>query len=70
MTIDEEDKELYKKYLNGQKEAFEKIVVKNKDRLIYFISKYTNNIYPFSNEYVLKADSNDIFPIPFKTGAT
>lgn len=55
MTIDEEDKELYKKYLNGQKEAFEKIVVKYKDRLIYFISKYTNNIY------VAEDISQDVF---------
>ena len=55
MTVDEEDKELYKKYLNGQKEAFEKIVVKYKDRLIYFISKYTNNIY------VAEDISQDVF---------
>ena len=55
MTVDEEDKELYNKYLNGQKEAFEKIVVKYKDRLIYFISKYTNNIY------VAEDISQDVF---------
>ena len=52
---DIEDKELYRRYLNGQKEAFEEIVMKYKDKLIYFISKYTNNIY------VAEDISQDVF---------
>lgn len=52
---DVEDKELYRKYLIGQKEAFEKIVIKYKDKLIYFISKYVNNIY------VAEDISQDVF---------
>ena len=36
----EEDKKLYKEYLNGNEEAFNKIVNKYKTNLIYFISTY------------------------------
>ena len=34
------DKELYKEFLQGNKESFEKIVIKHKDAMIYFIQKY------------------------------
>lgn len=37
------DKELYKKYLNGNQKAFEELVIKYKDHLIYFITRYTKN---------------------------
>ena len=37
------DKELYQKYLKGDNNAFEKLVIKYKDNIIYFISRYTKN---------------------------
>lgn len=37
------DKELYEQFLKGNKEAFEEIVIKHKDRLIYFIMRYVKN---------------------------
>lgn len=37
------DKELYQKYLKGDNNAFEEIVKKYKDHIIYFISRYTKN---------------------------
>ena len=40
----EEDKKLYKKFLDGEKEAFESLVLKYKNNLIYFISRYVKNI--------------------------
>lgn len=43
MTNEETDKELYKQYLKGNQEAFEKLVIKHKNNIIYFISKYTKN---------------------------
>ena len=39
-----EDKELYNEFLNGNKEALNKILEKYKNNLIYFISRYTKNI--------------------------
>lgn len=33
------DKELYKEFLQGNKESFEKIVIKHKDAIIYFIQR-------------------------------
>lgn len=44
MTNEETDKELYKQYLQGNKKAFEKLVIKHKNNIIYFISRYTKNI--------------------------
>ena len=38
------DKELYKEFLHGSKESFEKIVIKHKDTMIYFIQKYVKSI--------------------------
>ncbi|MCI8471223.1 MAG: RNA polymerase sigma factor [Clostridia bacterium] len=43
MTNEETDKELYNQYLKGNKEAFEKLVIKHKNNIIYFISRYTKN---------------------------
>lgn len=44
MPIEEiTDKELYKKYLDGDKKAFEKLVLKYKNQIIFFISRYTKN---------------------------
>ena len=37
------DKKLYQKYLNGDNKAFEELVTKYKDSIIYFISRYTKN---------------------------
>lgn len=39
-----EDKALYNNFLNGDKEALNKILEKYKNNLIYFISRYTKNI--------------------------
>ena len=38
------DKELYKEFLLGNKESFEKIVLKHKDSIIYFIQRYVKSI--------------------------
>ena len=34
----EQDKVCYQKFLDGDKEAFEQLVIKHKDHLIYFIT--------------------------------
>ena len=39
------DKELYKKYLNGDNKAFEQLVIKYKNQIIFFISGYTKDIF-------------------------
>lgn len=38
------DKELYNEFLQGNKESFEKIVIRHKDAIIYFIQRYVKNI--------------------------
>ena len=38
------DKELYKEFLQGNKESFEKIVTRHKDAIIYFIQRYVKSI--------------------------
>lgn len=38
------DKELYKEFLLGNKESFEKIVIRHKDSIIYFIQRYVKSI--------------------------
>lgn len=40
----EEDKKLYKEFIDGKPEAFERIVIKYKKNLIYFITRYVKNI--------------------------
>lgn len=41
---EKKDKQLYKEFLLGNKESFEKIVIKHKDAIIYFIQRYVKNI--------------------------
>ena len=38
------DKQLYKEFLLGNKESFEKIVIRYKDAIIYFIQRYVKSI--------------------------
>ena len=38
------DKQLYKEFLLGNQESFEKIVIRHKNQLIYFIQKYVKSI--------------------------
>ena len=41
--MEKTDKELYQKYLVGSNSAFEELVKRYKDHIIYFISRYTKN---------------------------
>lgn len=43
MTNEETDKELYRQYLKGDKTSFEKLVIRHKNNIMYFISRYTKN---------------------------
>lgn len=38
------DKQLYKEFLLGNKESFEKIVIKHRDSITYFIQRYVKSI--------------------------
>ena len=38
------DKQLYKEFLLGNKESFEKIVIRHKNQLIYFIQRYVRSV--------------------------
>lgn len=38
------DKQLYKEFLNGNKNSFESIVIRHKDNIIYFLQRYVKNI--------------------------
>ena len=38
------DKELYQEFLQGNKNSFEEIIIRHKDKLIYFIQKYVRSI--------------------------
>ena len=38
------DKELYKEFLLGNKVSFEKIVIRHKDSIIYFIQRYVKSV--------------------------
>ncbi|WMM24488.1 RNA polymerase sigma factor [Tissierella sp. MB52-C2] len=40
-----DDKIFYKDFLEGSIDAFETLVLRHKDNLIYFISRYTNDIF-------------------------
>ncbi len=68
-----DDKVLYKEFLEGSNDAFEKLVLSHKDNLIYFISRYTKDIYMaediaqdvFAYIYVYKEKYN--FDYSFKT---
>ncbi|NLY45314.1 MAG: RNA polymerase sigma factor [Tissierella sp.] len=69
-----DDKVLYKSFLEGDINAFEALVIKHKDNLIYFISRYTGgDIYlaediaqdVFAHIFVYKESYNDKYS--FKT---
>lgn len=38
------DKELYQEFLQGEQKSFEEIIIRHKDKLIYFIQKYVKSI--------------------------
>ena len=38
------DKQLYKEFLLGNKDSFEKIVIRHKDSIIYFIQRYVKSV--------------------------
>ena len=38
------DKQLYQEFLEGNQKSFEEIIIRHKDKLIYFIKKYTKDI--------------------------
>lgn len=40
----EEDKYLYKEFLNGNKNAFEKLMLKHKNNIVYFITRYIKDM--------------------------
>ena len=40
----EEDRYLYNEFLNGNKKAFEKLILKYKNNIVYFITRYVKNI--------------------------
>ncbi len=42
--MEEKDQELYKDFLEGNEQSFEKIISKYKNNLIYFITRYVRNI--------------------------
>lgn len=44
MEIYKTDKELYQEYLANNMESFKELVLRHKDNIIYFISRYTKNI--------------------------
>lgn len=68
-----DDKIIYKDFLEGSVDAFESLVLKYKDNLIYFISRYTKDIFiaediaqdVFAYVYVYKEKYN--FNYSFKT---
>ena len=39
-----EDKILYEKFLSGNEEAFDKLIIKYKNNLIYFITRYVKSL--------------------------
>lgn len=38
------DKELYHEFLQGNKKSFEEIIIRHKDKIIYFLVRYVKNI--------------------------
>ncbi|MGJ0847064.1 RNA polymerase sigma-70 factor, ECF subfamily [Tissierella praeacuta DSM 18095] len=68
-----DDKILYKSFLEGSISSFETLVLRHKDNLIYFISRYTGDIFAaediaqdvFAYVYVYKEKYN--FDYSFKT---
>ncbi|MFZ2539010.1 MAG: RNA polymerase sigma factor [Oscillospiraceae bacterium] len=41
----EKDKELYKRFVDGDISAFEELVLTHKDNLIYFLTRYVNDLH-------------------------
>ena len=42
--MENKDQELYNDFLNGDEKAFEQLVIKYKNNMVYFISKYVKNV--------------------------
>ena len=38
------DKELYHEFLQGNMKSFEEIIIRHKDKIIYFIQRYVKSI--------------------------
>lgn len=55
MENDEKDKQLYKEFLSGDNQAFDELVLKHKNNIIYFVSRY------ISNYEVAEDISQDVF---------
>lgn len=52
----ETDKLVYQHFLDGDKYAFEELVLKNKDNLIYFLKRYFSDVFiceDISESYLL-----------------
>lgn len=43
-SLEKTDKQLYKEFFNGNKKSFEELILRYKNSLIYFISRYTKNV--------------------------
>ncbi|MEG0692517.1 MAG: RNA polymerase sigma factor [Oscillospiraceae bacterium] len=41
----EQDKELYRRFVNGDIQAFEELVLTHKDNLIYFLTRYVKDVH-------------------------
>ena len=69
----DEDKILYRKFLDGNKNAFEKIITKHKNNLIYFIFKYVKDkdiaedIFQETAIYLMERKEVYDFKFSFKT---
>ena len=69
----DEDKILYRNFLEGNKEAFEKIIIKYKNNLIYFIFKYVKDkeiaedIFQETAIYLMERKEVYDFKYSFKT---
>ena len=69
----DEDKILYRKFLDGNKEAFERLIIKHKNNLIYFIFKYVKDkeiaedIFQETAIYLLERKEIYDFKFSFKT---
>ena len=69
----EEDKLLYKEFLNGNMQSFENLILKYKNNIIYFITRYVKNtdkaeeIYQDTVLYMLEKKEQYNFNYSFKT---
>lgn len=39
------DKELYREFLNGDKASFEELIIRHKDKIIYFLQRYVRDLF-------------------------